>query len=292
METLKTKNSQIKVALIGAELKSFISNNIEYIWCSNPVYWKRSAPFLFPIVGSLKDSKTIIEGKEYKLSQHGFLRDQLFVISKKEESDTVSTLELVNTFNSNTLDIYPYKYKAVITYVLYDDKLQTNIKIINVDDKKILFNIGGHPAFNTNLYGDKFEDYKIEFETNESFSSPLVCDKGLLDFTKSDYVKENIKEIILDKQIFTIDTILINNIKSNSCKLINKQGKGIKFTFNDFNTLAIWTPYNDAPFICLEPWIGYNDLVTTDGTYESKSDLIKLNEGEEFNCMYEIQTIC
>ena len=40
--------------------------------------------------------------------------------------------------------------------------------------------------------------------------------------------------------------------------LVNKDNKGIKFDFLGFPSLAIWTKPN-APFVCLEPWIGYAD---------------------------------
>ena len=59
MKIVKNNNVSIKINELGAELKSFNVFGKEYIWYSDPKFWGRSAPFLFPIVGSIKDKKTI-----------------------------------------------------------------------------------------------------------------------------------------------------------------------------------------------------------------------------------------
>lgn len=282
------KNNQIKVSEKGAELKSFACDGKEYIWYSDPKFWGRSAPFLFPVVGSTKDKKTKIKGQEYPLSQHGFLRDQEFKLV--EEGENYCILE--NTYNEKTLKLYPFSYKAQVKYQLQENSLETIITITNLGKEKMYFNIGGHPAFNCPINdNEKFEDYHLEFEVPENISSPKVCEGGLLDFTCPVYVKDNIKEIALNKEIFKIDTILIPNIKSQKVKLVNQNNQGIEFSYPGFTTLAIWTPQNEAPFICLEPWIGYNDKVDTDGNYESKDALITLSAKEEFSISYKIKVL-
>ena len=55
----------------GAELVSVIHDDIEKIH-DGENDWNRHAPVLFPIVGKVKDGKTIIDGKECLLGQHGF----------------------------------------------------------------------------------------------------------------------------------------------------------------------------------------------------------------------------
>ena len=62
----------------GAELTSIKLNGHEYLWCGDSKYWGRQAPILFPIVGALKEGKTIIEGKEYFMGRHGFARNMVF----------------------------------------------------------------------------------------------------------------------------------------------------------------------------------------------------------------------
>ena len=44
-------------------------------WDADEKYRKRSAPVLFPFVGSLKDKKFTVDGTDYPMGQHGFARD-------------------------------------------------------------------------------------------------------------------------------------------------------------------------------------------------------------------------
>ena len=59
---------------IGAELKSLISDNREYIWNGDPAFWTGSSPVLFPICSGLKDDEFIYGGKTYTMPKHGFAR--------------------------------------------------------------------------------------------------------------------------------------------------------------------------------------------------------------------------
>ena len=59
MAVYNLENAQIGICVdsFGAELKSLkkLASNVEYMWDANPVYWKRTSPVLFPIVGSLNN---------------------------------------------------------------------------------------------------------------------------------------------------------------------------------------------------------------------------------------------
>ena len=68
---------EIKTINKGAELVSVKFNGIEKMH-DGESFWNRHSPVLFPIVGKLKNGKTIINGKEYEMGQHGFARDMEF----------------------------------------------------------------------------------------------------------------------------------------------------------------------------------------------------------------------
>lgn len=276
----------IEIAKIGAELKSLKTiEGIEYIWCGNPEYWNFSAPFLFPIVGTLKDKKTTINGKTYNIMQHGLLRHQEFEIIEK----TATSISLENTFNEETLKIYPFKYKVIVTYILNDYSVDTKIKVINLDNVLMPFNLGGHPGFNCPLYPqESFDDYTIHFEKAETFLSPKVTKEATLNFLVAAREYRDLTNLPLRKEDFNLDTIIIQRVKSKKVFLVNKNNKGICFEFPKFKTLAIWTPHNDAPFICLEPWIGYNDHYDTDGDFFKKDDLVLLAPEKDFEANYKI----
>lgn len=274
----------------GAELYSLMSNDgVEYIWQRDPAYWSYCAPILFPIVGNLRDKKTIINGEEYNMNSHGFLRTQEFELFHQEENE----ISFVNTFNKDTLKLFPFKYKVIITYSLKGKTIRTNYKVINENHNTLLFNIGGHPAINVPLYeGENFNDYTVTFEKEESFTSPKVESNGTLNFNEAARRYELLKSIDLDYELFNIDTIVIPRVRSSYVTLLNKEEKGIKFSFPNFKSFALWSPYGKkAPFVCLEPWIGYGDRHDSDYMFEKKDDIITLKSLEEFNAFYDIEII-
>ena len=122
-------NSQLEVTInsIGAEIKSisFLGNN--RLHDSNPKYWGRSAPILFPNIGKLKNDVTSIDGINYKLPKHGFLRDsEMEVVHQSENSISFLLKE-----NEKTLSVYPFKFEVLIKYVLINNSLESTI-IVNI----------------------------------------------------------------------------------------------------------------------------------------------------------------
>ena len=285
---LSNDKIKIEVADRGAELKSLLCDGVEYIWYSDPKYWNYCSPFLFPVVGTLKDKKTIFGETEYQIPQHGLIRYRDFkylgVLDNKISFEFVSDAE---TYSS-----YPFKHQVNINYYLDDYKVKAEIIIKNLDEKDMPFNLGGHPAFNVPLYkNEKFTDYRVVFETEETFDSPKVMPNATLNFDEPVLHFENLKELNLKKELFDIDTIINTKVKSKSVMLLNKENKGLKFSYPKFKTLAIWTPFNDAPFVCLEPWIGYNDHHDTKGYFKDKDDVITLKPNEQFTAEFIIEII-
>lgn len=283
--TLKNNLVQIDVNDHGAEVENLSYDGLRIIRAKDEI-WGRSAPLLFPIVGCLKDGYTVINGTKYFLTKHGFLRDHDWQLLNKE-SDQIT---FVDKYSESSLKLYPYKYEAYVTYKLLDKGLKTTIKIKNIDNANFKFNIGGHPGIKCPLFdGDKFNDYKVVFEKEESFSCPMYFD-GLWDFNKPSFTFNKIKELDIDYKYFLIDAFVIKNINSRKVSLLNKKNQGISFSFDGFNTLALWTKPN-ANYLCFEPWCGYDDLVSSNHNYLEKDDLIEIKPGEEKEFSYTIELI-
>ena len=191
--TIKNSKLMATIARRGAELKSLLSNqNVEYLWSSNPTYWEKSAPFLFPIVGKLKDHKTNINGKIYEMKNHGYIQYQLFEVVEQ----TSDYVKLVHHSNEETKTMYPFDYRFVVEYRLYESSLQTSVHIENTSTNQIYFNFGGHPALACPiLEGEKFTDYRIVFEKEETFDSPFVEKDATLDFNTPAFRAIKLKEL-------------------------------------------------------------------------------------------------
>ena len=226
----------------GAELTSIQFNGKEMLFQGTKVldqegkpFWKRQAPILFPIVGQIKNSKTIIEGNSYEMSQHGFARDMEF----EEISKTQNKHEYILKYNEETLKKYPYKFELKVIYEVIENTLNVTYQVKNIDDKEIYFGLGGHPAFNCDYNNG---EYEIAFTEKEDKIEFLNLKDGLVDIEKAENILNNNK-LQLKENTFENDAIIMKNIKSNKVILQNNKTnkKILEFDFTGFPYLAIWS---------------------------------------------------
>lgn len=281
---LKNGVLEVNIKSAGAELTSIKRNGTQYLWHGKE-YWKRNAPILFPIVGRLVNDEVIIEGNKYNMGQHGFARDMEFL----EIESTKTSVTYLLKYDEETLKKYPYKFELYVSYKLEDNFIDVEYKIKNVDDKKIMFCIGGHPAFSWPIMpNEKFEDYYIKFEKEET-QKYIQNISGCLKKT-DEFILEKTDEIQLNKDIFKIDTFVLKNLNSSWVELRSKNSnKAVKLHFNGFPYLGIWSRTDEAPFVCLEPWVGVADFIGGSGKFEDKDEVVKLAVNEEFRCGYKIE---
>lgn len=283
-------NLEIITTPSGAELTSikyhgeeFLHQGEKVLDSNGKVYWKRRAPILFPIVGSLKNNTTIINGEKFEMLQHGFARDMKFDILKISEREHIYVLK----YNQETLKMYPFKFELYVSYRIDNNKLIVKYKVKNLDDKTMFFGIGGHPAFAINLKENK---YRLEFDEKEENAKFYQLDNGLISY-KNNYINKSImsneKSISIGKDTFTHDAIIMGNLKSKKIRLIENNNTRLVLDFTGFKYLGIWSKKN-APFICIEPWYTTADYTDSNSIFEEKKDNIKLEENEEFECSYSI----
>lgn len=280
---------EIETSPSGAELTSIKYNKNELLHQGKSVldengdiYWRRQAPILFPIVGSLKDNTAKIDGKNYHMSQHGFARDMVFDIVKLSEREH----EYVLKYNEDTLKQYPFKFELYVSYLVYGNELTVKYRVKNVDNKPMYFGIGGHPAFKIDLKGN---DYKVEFEKVEDEIKFYQLDSGLISYENT-YINRSLLSnncIKIKNDTFAHDAIIMSGLKSRKIRLIKNDINKMEFDFTGFKYLALWSKKN-APFLCIEPWYTTADYVDSNQVFEEKKDNIKLDSGNEFVCSYKI----
>ncbi len=270
------KNDQLTVTIhtLGAEVKSIYFNETEYMWEGNPLYWKRSSPVLFPIVGRLLDDEYFYDGKTYSMAQHGFARDYEFSIVDSNETSALFLLKE----NETTLAKYPFSFELYIGYELQGKSLVVSWKVVNTNSKEMYFQIGAHPAFN--FLNQSIID--INTKTNQYIleGTPYVHD------VVSDYYVDSIQ---IDNSTFLDDALIFDNIES--LKLRDSE-KHIEILSKDFPFFGIWSKVTDgenAPFVCLEPWHGIADCTFHDKELGNKKGINILQPKEEFNTSYTIK---
>ena len=255
--TLHSGDYQVSINSTGAELKSFCrTDGMEFLWNSDPKFWFRSSPLLFPTIGNVRDNKTHFLGKEYNMPKHGFCKDMNFSIL----SQTETTVTFALTDSEESLSHYPFRFELHVTYELENQNLHILYEVYNKDTHELPYHIGAHPGFMCPLLDNEtFEDYVLEFEKEEDFTATLYDLENLcFSSTKKQYPKAEGRTLFLSAPMFDNDAIFLPHTNSRSVKLIHAvTKKGIQVDYPGFHSIAFWTPIGgEAPFLCIEPWNG------------------------------------
>lgn len=282
MLSINTKTQGAELTSIQFEGKEMLFQGEKILNKDGKPFWKRQAPILFPIVGQIKDGKTIIEGNSYKMSQHGFARDMEF----EEILKTQNKHQYILKSNEETLKKYPYQFELKVIYEVIENTLNVTYQVKNIDNKTIYFGLGGHPAFKCDYSNG---EYELDFTENEDRIEFFKLKDGLIDTEKTENILDN-NRIHLKENTFDNDAIIMKNIKSNKVILRNnKTDKRIlEFDFTGFPYLAIWSK-KGAPFVCIEPWQNTADKIDSNGNFKEKENINRLRSKDTFSCKYTIK---
>lgn len=289
MNILQNENLIIESMNSGAELTRIYSkkNKKDILWCGDDKYWGRRSPILFPIVGKLKDNKTIIEGDTYIMNQHGFARDMDFEVL--EITDNSVSYILIS--NGKTKAYYPYSFNLIVRYILTKSSVVIEWEVENIDNKDIYFSIGAHPAFNIPMNDNKsIHNYSLKFKYRDKVGN-ISLNGPYHDQTKN---VDSLDIIDLKPSLFSNDALIYTNIDEITI-LENKENEILKVELKDFPLVGIWSPYYEddsiAPFICIEPWYGLADNINSDYQYSNKAYINKLKINEKFKTSYKISVL-
>ncbi|MCD7033622.1 aldose 1-epimerase family protein [Metabacillus sp. GX 13764] len=283
---------QVKIAAKGAEVREVKhkKTGLDYMWTGDSAYWGRVSPVLFPIVGRLKDDQYKLDGSTYEMPQHGFLRDQDFILDKRSNTEAAFVLESAGKFKQ----IYPQKFKAVIHYELSGASLTVKWEILNDDKGDMFFSIGAHPAFRVPLLHDEHvSDYRVDFTSKKNH---MVTEYELQDsLIREKGQTSELPSFLLDGSLFKNDALVYSHIDAVSLTSA-KSGHGVKVLMENFPFVGIWSRYMEdkgtiAPFVCIEPWYGIADTIEATGNLNEKLGIQKLGEGEKFRTHYQINFI-
>lgn len=282
MIILKNNNINLKINELGAEMKSLSANGKEYLWDGKPEVWASSCPLMFPICGGLKDDKYIFDGKEYTLPKHGYAKNTLFEV----ESATDTTAVFLHKSTDETKVHFPFDYELRLIYTLDGNSVGIEYKVDNKSDKTMYFSIGSHEGYYT---PEGIEDYDVVFPQNETLNA-YVLYGNLLSEQQLPIIKDTNILPLYDKY-FTVDALVFKDLKSRSAMLRNrKTGKAVKIDFEYAPYFLLWHKPN-APYICLEPWAGVQDIVGSSYDITEKEGIISLESGKTYFAKHTITII-
>lgn len=282
--TLKNGEVTAKIISKGAELKSLTVGGRELMWSADPSFWGKTSPLLFPMIGTLRDGKTIINGEEYRITKHGFARDLEFVPEDFNGSSAMFSLSQ----SDYTKEMFPFDFKLTVRYTLKADGITVTFRVHNSSSCEMPFCIGGHPALATP--GD-MSDYRLEFPKLETAAVPIYnLSTGLHEENNRKQLMSESTVLPLSHETFYDDVCYFDKLRSRSVQLINKDNTGVRIDFPDFTSLGVWQA-KDAPFLCIEPWCGSADFDDCSGIFSEKRGIEILPPDGEKAYTYTITAV-
>ena len=285
MRTLENEQLKVSVSDWGAELCSIYDKKAgrEAVWTGEPEFWNRHAPVLFPFVGKVIGGYYTYEGRKYPMGQHGFARDREFLFIGQDE--TAIRHRLVSDAESRK--VYPFDFQLEIVHKLKGNCVTVEWEVINPGTKALYFSIGGHPAFCV----DENAGSRLVFEGKETLTRVAIDPKTAgvdVEHPETIALKQGVYQV--SPHTFDRDALIFDNGQVKQVSLEKADGtRLVTLRCPDALSVGIWSPVGkNAPFICLEPWIGRCDNSGFTGELKDKFDVQSLEAGESFRTAYDL----
>lgn len=285
--TIQNEKLTVVISDRGAELQSIqTADGHEYLWQSDPVIWTDRAPNIFPYVARMTEGKYTLNGKEYKMDIHGFLKD--LVLDVEEQSQTAITFCLHS--DEKTKAQYPFDFVYRITYQVEQNRLLLTTSVENKGRDRMYFGFGGHPGFQVPMEeGLAFEDYMLSFDQTAQPYRIGFDESCFITGQDTRYPLIDGDKIALHHDLFDDDAIVLKHM-ARKVRLGSEKGtRSVTVSYPDFPILGIWhRPKTEAPYVCIEPW---SSLPSRSGIVEELSqqaDLIHLEAGKTYSNTWSI----
>lgn len=286
--TLDNGCIQMVADTYGGELQSLRRHDaeIEYLWQGNPATYQRKAINIFPYVARLTGGTYMLDGKKYKMQDHGFIADVEMTCEKKENSQAVFRF----SSNKDTIKVYPRSFLYQLQYELRDNTFDITYIIQNHDSRTMYFGLGGHPGFKVPLEeGIAFEDYCLEFSM-ASEPSRIGMSRECFVLDKDErWELENGRIQRLSHNLFDDDAIILRDMCREVTLKSHMGCRAVTVCYPQMDYLGIWHwPKTDSPYVCIEPWSSLPSRQGVVEELEHQANLIQLEAGEEYRNTWSI----
>jgi galactose mutarotase-like enzyme len=222
----------------GAIVTSFRVRDREFLYLDQATFNDRSKnvrggiPILFPSPGKLDNDGWRCAGKSGEMKQHGFARNLAWTIEDTDSPDR-SQVRLALQSSDRTLQAYPWRFAAQLSYVLEPNALIMRFAVANEDSTPMPFAFGLHPYF---LILDKARA-RIPTRATRAFDNVA---KQNISFDGFDFTRGEVDIHLLDHGSATARLEVGDDI-------IAIDGSA------EFTRWVVWT-LPGKEFVCLEPW--------------------------------------
>lgn len=173
--------------------------------------------------------------------------------------------------------------------MLDERKLLVNWDVENRSEAQMPFTIGAHPAFALDSCKGKKADFALLFPGKDALEYILLDTSCGCAVPETVYQLPLVDHMLpLTEEMFAKDALVLDHGQVEEAWLCTAEGErvvGIRSP--GFPNYGIWS-VTDAPFVCLEPWIGRTDNVGYTGMMVDKPGVTVLSQGERLHAGYEI----
>lgn len=269
---------------------------VEVLWRSGVTdpppdgWWRRHAPFLFPIVGGIHGNKSVTtEGDEVHFDGlHGFLRNSSMTLESAGPVDDGFSLVYSLRSDARTLGMYPWKFAVLVACTVTADGVRCGVTVSNLDARPMPYQVGWHPGINVPLAAGAKKDCRVRLPRGRVLR--LLNDENChltgeaVEFDTAGDFDFNERELELT-YMFDVSGV---EPASRVVEIIDADGSpGVRVVFPDYPHLGVWSDAG-APFICVEPWQGMDDRVVQE-PFDRKYGIVMLPPGASETRMAAVQ---
>ncbi len=281
MDLVSLSSSRLSATIdpLGAELQSLTEKDgTEYLWNGDAAFWTGRSPILFPVVGMLNGGVYRWQEKCYALEKHGFTRRSKFALADRDASSATFRLAATEVTRSS----YPFDFTLDLRFAL-GDELIIAATVFNLGTGPMPFSFGFHPALRLTTPGDS----ELAFAQRETGPVWRMDEAGLLDRTETLPGDGHVLKI--DSRLFESDAMIVRDVASRLVTL-RTGARTLTVAWSNLPDLGLWSKPG-APFLCIEPWAGFNDPAGFEGMIADKPGIVMLAPGAEWTASMTIKPL-
>lgn len=272
---LATGDAAATIAVRGAEPVAWSVDSRDLLWHADPVWWDRTSPILFPIVGWARNGTIRVNGVPYKIGVHGFAASSDFELRERSENSARFVLKDDEASRKS----FPFSFELEVFYELDANSLSATFTVCNPGPETLPYALGVHPGFRWPFSDSAREAYRVEFEKAEKPEVPVITKDGLFS-TSMRSVPLDRCSLPLSDELLSREALCFLNANSNFFRFVASDGPAISLSVEDFPHFAVWSR-KAAPFVSLEAWTGHGDPDGFSGDITEKPSMRFLAPGAE-----------
>ncbi|WP_438444736.1 aldose epimerase [Gorillibacterium sp. sgz5001074] len=247
----------------GGIITSYVSQGQELFYLDRETFVNPDAnirggnPILFPISGQLKDGAYTLDGRSYRMKNHGLARTAAWEVEEKGTDDAgFPYIRLCLTSTDEMLESYPFRFELRFTYSLGPGgELRIRQEYTNRSTNSMPVYAGFHPYFATAVKELAYEtDATQLLDYNDGETKPFLGSVDLTPLTEA--------VALTDARAPRISFVLPD------------AGRRVTLEYSEvFRYVVLWTAAG-KDFVCVEPWMALN------GELHRGEELVRIPAGE------------